>query len=76
MTAAEQLLLEQVRARRVLPAASERRRIREAAHCSQHEIAKALGVSWTAIYRWEQGSGRGSVTTRSATRNFSPSSSG
>ena len=56
MTAAEKQLLEQVRARRVLPPSDERRRIREAAHVSQHELAKALGVSWTAIYRWEQGS--------------------
>lgn len=55
MTEAEQLL-EQVRARRVLPPAAERRRIREAAGVSQHEMAKALGVSWTAIYRWETGS--------------------
>ena len=49
-------LLERVRARRTLPPAKERRRIREAAGVSQHELAKALGVSWTAIYRWEQGS--------------------
>jgi transcriptional regulator with XRE-family HTH domain len=49
-------LLERVRARRRLPPAGERRRIREAAGVSQHEVAKALGVSWTAVYRWEQGS--------------------
>jgi DNA-binding transcriptional regulator YiaG len=49
-------LLERVRARRVLPPAAERRRIREQAGVSQHEVAKALGVSWTAVYRWEQGS--------------------
>jgi transcriptional regulator with XRE-family HTH domain len=49
-------LLERVRARRALPPAAERRRIRVAAGVSQHEVAKALGVSWTAIYRWEQGS--------------------
>jgi DNA-binding transcriptional regulator YiaG len=55
MTATEQLLA-QVRARRILPPAAERRRIREDAHVSQHEIAKAVGVSWTAVYRWEQGS--------------------
>lgn len=48
-------LLERVRARRVLPSAAERRRIREAAGVSQHEVARALGVSWTAVYRWEQG---------------------
>jgi len=56
MTAAQSELLERVRARRVLPIAAERRRIREAASVSQHELAKALGVSWTAIWRWEQGS--------------------
>lgn len=55
MTEAEQLL-EQVRARRVLPPPDERKRIREDAHVSQHEMARALGVSWTAIYRWERGS--------------------
>lgn len=55
MSEAEQLL-EQVRARRVLPPAAERRRIRDDAHVSQHEMARALGVSWTAIYRWERGS--------------------
>jgi DNA-binding transcriptional regulator YiaG len=49
-------LLERVRARRRLPLAAERRKIRESAKVSQHEIAKALGVSWTAVYRWEQGS--------------------
>ncbi len=56
MSQAEEELLARVRARRVLPPAAERRRIREAADISQHELAKALGVSWTAIYRWERGS--------------------
>ena len=51
-----QELLDRVRARRVLPMAAERRSIREAAGVSQHEMARALGVSWTAIYRWERGS--------------------
>ena len=55
MTEAEQLL-EQVRARRLLPPEDERRRIRVDAHVSQHEMARALGVSWTAIWRWENGS--------------------
>lgn len=49
-------LLARVRARRSLPPAAERRRIREAAGVSQRELARALGVSWTAVYRWEQGS--------------------
>jgi transcriptional regulator with XRE-family HTH domain len=56
MTAAQEELLARVRARRVVPIAAERKRIREAAGVSQHELAKALGVSWTAIWRWEQGS--------------------
>ena len=49
-------LLERVRSRRRLPDAAERRRIRVAAGVSQRELASALGVSWTAIQRWEQGS--------------------
>jgi DNA-binding transcriptional regulator YiaG len=48
-------LVERVRSRRELPAVAERRRIREAAGVSQRELAKALGVSWTAIQRWEAG---------------------
>jgi DNA-binding transcriptional regulator YiaG len=49
-------LLERARSRRTLPPPAERRRIREDAGISQHEVAKALGVSWTAVYRWERGS--------------------
>ena len=49
-------LLERVRSRRRLPDAAERRRIRVAAGVSQRELASALGVSWTAVQRWEQGS--------------------
>jgi transcriptional regulator with XRE-family HTH domain len=56
MSVAQEQLLERVRARRVLPVAAERRRIRKAAGVAQREMAEALGVSWTAIYRWEQGS--------------------
>ena len=48
-------LLERVRFRRRLPDAAERRRIRVAAGVSQRELASALGVSWTAVQRWEQG---------------------
>ncbi len=55
MTAAQEELLERVRARRVLPIAEDRKRIREDAKVSQHEMARALGVSWTAIWRWENG---------------------
>jgi transcriptional regulator with XRE-family HTH domain len=56
MTAAEKELLERVRARRVLPPAAERQRIRKAAGLSQRELGCALGVSWMAINRWEAGS--------------------
>lgn len=48
-------LLARVRSRRQLPSAIERRRIREAAGVSQRELAHALGVSWTAVHRWEGG---------------------
>ena len=48
-------LLARVRARRLLPAADERRRIREEAGVSQRELAKALGTSWTSVQRWEEG---------------------
>jgi DNA-binding transcriptional regulator YiaG len=55
---AEQLLRE-LRARRRLPPAAERRRIREAAGVSLRQLAAAVGpsgVSWMAVNRWEQGS--------------------
>jgi DNA-binding transcriptional regulator YiaG len=48
-------LLVRVRSRRQLPPPAERRRIRETAGVSQRELALALGVSWTAVQRWEQG---------------------
>ena len=48
-------LVERVRERRQLPLKEERRQIREAAGVSQRELARALGVSWTAIQRWEDG---------------------
>jgi DNA-binding transcriptional regulator YiaG len=50
-----QELLENVRSRRRLPPAAQRRQIREAAGVSQRELARALGVSWTAVQRWEAG---------------------
>lgn len=75
MTTAQKELLERVRARRVLPVAAERRRIREAADVSQHELAKALGVSWTASYRWEKARGHASTGTRWHTRICSTSCS-
>ena len=49
-------LLDHIRSRRTLPAPAERRRIREGAGVSQRALAKALGVSWTAVHRWEAGS--------------------
>jgi DNA-binding transcriptional regulator YiaG len=55
MTTPQEELLVRVRARRVLPIPAERRQIREEARVTQHELARALGVSWTAIWRWEQG---------------------
>lgn len=48
-------LLARVRARRSLPPAEERRRIRQEAGVSQREMAKALGTSWTSVQRWEEG---------------------
>ena len=51
---AEQLL-EQLRSRRRLPAAAERRQIREAAGVSLRELAGAIGTSHMAVDRWEKG---------------------
>lgn len=48
-------LLERVRSQRKLPTKSERRRIREAAGVSLRDIAVALGVSHTAVAKWEDG---------------------
>jgi transcriptional regulator with XRE-family HTH domain len=48
-------LLEQVRSRRKLPAKSERRRIRKAAGLTLRDVALALGVSHTAVQKWEDG---------------------
>jgi DNA-binding transcriptional regulator YiaG len=55
VTTGVEALLTRVRARRRLPPAEERRRIRESAGVSQREFARALGVSWTAVHRWENG---------------------
>lgn len=49
-------LLEQLRAQRRLPTPAERRRIREEAGVSQRALARAIGVSWTSVHRWEAGS--------------------
>lgn len=44
-----------VLARRGLPSPTRRRCIREQAHLSQGDIAAALGVTWSAVSRWEAG---------------------
>ena len=46
-------LLERLRAKRELPLPEERRRIREAAGASLRDVARELGVSHTAVRRWE-----------------------
>jgi len=48
-------LLERVRSRRTLPAPAERRRIRQRARVSLRDVARALGVSHTAVASWEAG---------------------
>ena len=46
-------LLERLRAKRDLPLPEERRRIRLAAGASLRDVARELGVSHTAVRRWE-----------------------
>ncbi len=46
-------LLERLRAKRELPLPAERRRIRVAAGASLRDVAHELGVSHTAVRRWE-----------------------
>lgn len=48
-------LLAQVRARRKLPPAPERRRIREQAGLSLRAVAAALSVSHQTVSYWERG---------------------
>lgn len=51
-------LLDQLRSKRQLPPAIERRRIREAAGVSLRQLAEAIppaGVSRMAVVRWEAG---------------------
>jgi DNA-binding transcriptional regulator YiaG len=55
MTSGVDELLERVRSRRKLPTTSERRRIRQAAGVSLRDVAVALGVSHTAVAKWEEG---------------------
>jgi DNA-binding transcriptional regulator YiaG len=56
----ENELLERLRAKRTLPAAIERRRLREAAGASLRDVARALGTSPTSVIRWERGGSPGS----------------
>ena len=56
MTDGVDLLLRRVRSRRELPIPEERREIRESAGCSLREVGNAIGVSFMAVMRWEQGS--------------------
>ena len=46
-------LLERLRAKRDMPLPEERRRIRLAAGASLRDVARELGVSHTAVRRWE-----------------------
>jgi len=52
-------LLERLRARRTLPTPEERRRIRLAAGASLRDVAREVGVSATAVIRWERGASPG-----------------
>jgi len=58
----ESELLDRLRARRALPLAAERRQIREAAGASLRDVAREIGVSATAVIRWERGASPGSHT--------------
>lgn len=58
----ESKLLDRLRARRTLPVAAERKRIREAAGASLRDVAKELGVSATSVIRWERGASPGGRT--------------
>lgn len=51
----ESPLLERLRAKRTLPPAYERRQLRERAGASLRDVANELGVSATAVIRWERG---------------------
>jgi transcriptional regulator with XRE-family HTH domain len=58
----ESELLERLRAKRTLPPAGERRRIREAAGASLRDVARELGTSATSVIRWERGASPGKQT--------------
>jgi hypothetical protein len=48
-------LLKRVRAGRSLPPADERRARRQEAGCSLREVGAAVGASFMAVKRWEEG---------------------
>lgn len=52
-------LLDRLRARRALPPAAERRKIRETAGASLRDVARELGTSSTSVIRWERGASPG-----------------
>jgi transcriptional regulator with XRE-family HTH domain len=58
----ESELLERLRAKRRLPPADERRRIRVQAGASLRDIARELGTSATSVVRWERGASPGAKT--------------
>jgi DNA-binding transcriptional regulator YiaG len=56
------VLLERLRARRVLPPAHERKAIRQSAGASLRDVAKALDTSPASVFRWEGGANPGPRT--------------
>ena len=58
----ESELLERLRAKRALPPAAERRRIRDQAGASLRDVAREIGVSATSVIRWERGGSPGPHT--------------
>lgn len=58
----ESELLERLRAKRELPPAAERRRIRLNAGASLRDLARELETSATSVIRWEQGASPGAKT--------------
>ena len=55
-------LLDRLRAKRTLPPADERRKIREAAGASLRDVAAEIGTSATSVIRWERGASPGRHT--------------